>query len=38
MDKEFQLDCLASGLQFPEGPVRLADGALLVTEIQMPKV
>ncbi|MBV8621384.1 MAG: SMP-30/gluconolactonase/LRE family protein [Curvibacter sp.] len=34
MDKEFQLDCLASGLQFPEGPVRLADGALLVTEIQ----
>jgi gluconolactonase len=31
---ELELTCLASGLQFPEGPVALADGTLLLTEIQ----
>ena len=27
------IDIIATGLQFPEGPVALADGAVLVTEI-----
>ena len=34
MGIELELDCVATGLQFPEGPVLLADGSLLVTEIQ----